>query len=523
MLDGSGSPWRYGDIGVRDGKIAAIAAAHPGRASVFAEAPVRNGTLDATGFVVAPGFIDMHSHSDLSLITNPTCDGKILQGVTTEVIGQCGFSAAPLTERTLAQLKAALGETGEADVAWRSLGEFAGHVQSRGASVNVAALVGHGTIRTAVMGFEARLPTEGELNAMRAMVKDAMEDGAFGLSTGLIYTPGSYSDTGEVLELAKAAAEYGGIYFTHMRSESRGLLKALEEATGIGRDAGLSVQISHMKCAGAAQGLAEEYLAAVEAARESGIDVTGDQYPYTAGATGLSALLPPWAHEGGEERMVERLLDPGTRIRLKEDMGRSFPGWDNDFQNVGFEKILVAACKDASMVGLTVQEIAGQNGNDPHETLFDILGEKDPGAGMVVFFMTGEDVVRIMKHEAVMIGSDAGAGKIEADKPGHPRAFGTFPRVLGPYVRNGTLTLPKAVFKMTGLPASKLGLQDRGLIREGFAADLVVFHPDAVADRATYQKAQYPAGILHVLVNGNLVVKDGAHTGARPGRFLKRS
>ena len=522
VLDGTGSPWRYMDIGVKDGRIAALVRASPGQPSLLDGVPARDGTLDATGLMAAPGFIDMHSHSDLTLITNPTSDGKVLQGVTTEVIGQCGFSAAPLTERTAVALKATLGETADIDAKWRSFGEFADRVQSQGASANTVGLVGHGTVRTIVMGFKAALSTEEELEAMKALVEGAMQDGAFGFSSGLIYTPGSYSDTREVLELARVAARYHGIYFTHMRSESGGLLKAVSEAVDIGRGAGIPVQISHMKCAGAAQGLAKEYLAAVETARECGIDVTGDQYPYTAGATGLAALLPPWAHEGGGERMVERLLDPATRVRLKSDMQRSLPGWDNDFQNIGFDKILVAASKDESIVGHSLQEIADERGGDPYETLFDILGKTDPGSGMVIFLMTDEDVKEIMRHETVMIGSDAAAGKVERGRAGHPRAFGTFPRVLGPFVRNGTLTLPQAVFKMTGLPAAKLGLQDRGLLREGFAADLVLFDPNAISDRATYQKAEYPVGISHVLVNGCFVVKDGVHTGAKPGRFLRR-
>lgn len=542
VLDGTGAPWYYADIGIKDGKIAAVVRTNPGHPSPLIPVSGGAGTavgvadvtpggsassasvLDATGLVVSPGFIDMHSHSDLSLLGVPTSDSKTMQGVTTEVIGQCGFSASPMTSEAIGSLKAILGDTGGIKVDWLTFGEYADRVRSAGTSVNVAGLVGHGTVRTAVMGFRAAAPGPDELETMKRLVEGAMLDGAYGVSTGLIYTPGSYSDTAEVTALAKVAAEHGGTYFTHMRSESRGLMTAVAEAIGIGRDAGMPVQISHLKCAGAARGSSAKLLAAIDMAREQGIEVTADQYPYTAGATGLSAMLPPWVHEGGSERMKARLLDPGTRARIRADMGVSLPGWDNDFGTVGFDSVLITKCADSSLEGRTVQQVADSLGRDPYETLFDILGRTDPGTSMVVFMMTDEDVRTIMAHEAVMIGTDATGCVAGSGGVPHPRTFGTFPRVLGQCAREqGVISLARAVFKMTGFPAAKLGLQDRGLLREGFAADITVFDPETVADTATYQASKYPVGVSHVLVNGQFVVKDGAHTGARPGRFLKKS
>lgn len=523
VLDGTGSPWYYADIGIKDGRIAAVVRTNPGHPSPLASGAGATPVLNAEGLVVSPGFIDMHSHSDLSLLGNPTSDSKTMQGVTTEVIGQCGFSAAPVTAEGMGSLKAILGENKGVDVNWRSFADYAGRVQSAGTSVNVAGLVGHGTVRTAVMGFKAALPDPEELAAMKRMVEEAMRDGAFGFSTGLIYTLGSYSDTAEVTALAEVAARYGGTYFTHMRSESRGLLAATAEAIGIGREAGMPVQISHLKCAGAARGSSAKLLAAIDSARDEGVEVTADQYPYTAGSTSLAAMLPPWVHEGGKERMKARLLDPGTREKIKADMGGSLPGWDNDFCNVGFDSVLVSKCTDTTLEGRTVQDVADSLGRDPYETLLDILAKTDIGTGMVVFMMLDEDVRQMMVHEAVMVGTDATGIAAGTGGVPHPRTFGTFPRVLGQYVREqGVLSLAKAVFKMTGFPAAKLGLQEHGLLRQGFAADIVVFDPMTVADRATYQGSEYPAGIPHVLVNGQFVVRDGAHTRARPGRFLKK-
>lgn len=522
VIDGTGAPWYYADLGIAGDRITAIARTRPGDVSPLATAAAE--VIDARGRVVSPGFIDMHSHSDLTLLGNPTADSKVMQGVTTEVIGQCGVSASPISAERAAEVQALLGEDGIA-VDWRRFSEYAARVESLGMSVNVAGLVGHGTVRMDAMGFRQAAPTQDELAVMRRLVEEAMDDGAFGFSTGLIYTPGSYSTTDEVVELAKAAARHGGTYFTHMRSESRGLLAATNEAITIGREAGMPVQISHLKCAGAARGRSGELIELLASARAAGIEVTADQYPYTAGATSLAAMLPPWAHVGGQDEMRARLRDPETRRRMRSDMLGTLPGWENDFGSITFADVLIAGCADHALEGKCVQQVADERGQDAHDTMFDILADTDINTGMVVFMMKEEDVRAILAQEIVMIGSDSsGVAPRLGGKP-HPRSYGTFVRVLGEYAREQkVISLAQAVHKMTGLPAAKLGLQDRGLLREGFRADIVVFDPGTVIDRATYQDPhQFPAGIAHVMVNGRFTVRDGEHTGSRPGSFLRHA
>lgn len=466
----------------------------------------------------------MHSHSDFTLLTNPTSDSKVRQGVTTELIAHCGFSAAPMTDRSIGSLKAILGENEQLAIDWQSYEEYVEKVRQTGVSVNVAGMIGHGTVRMAVMGYEARKPSDAELAAMRALVKEAMEAGSFGISTGLTYTPGSYSETEEIIALAEVASACGGTYYTHMRSESRGLMASIREAIRIGREAHLPVQISHIKCAGAARGSSKEVIDLIESARREGIEITADQYPYLAGATNLAAVLPPWAHAGGQEALIERLNDPTERARMKQDMQGTLPGWDNDFGTVTMADVLIVGCKDTALEGKFVQEIADERGQDPYDTIFDLLGKVDIGTAMVIFMMTEDDVRYMMAQETVMIGTDAAGIAPWMDGKTHPRSYGTYARVLGQYVRDEkAISLAQAVFKMTGFPAAKLGLQDRGLLKEGFWADITIFDPETVADQASYTDPhQFPTGIPHVLVNGEFVVRDGHHTGARPGQFLTR-
>jgi len=523
VIDGTGSPWYYADIGLRGDRITAVVRSNPGRPGPLVGRARQ--VLDVQGLAVAPGFIDMHSHSDISILAYPTADSKVTQGVTTEIFGQCGYSAAPLTERSIGPVKAMIGtEDVAVDLDWQSFAEHAARIEARGTALNVAGLVGHGTVRMNVMGFEARRPSAEELDAMRTQVVEAMKDGAFGLSTGLIYTPGSYSETPEVIELARAAAEQGGIYFTHMRSEGRGLFKAVHEAITIGREARLPVEISHLKCSGPAQGSAPRLIETIQAARAEGIEVTADHYPYTAGATGLSALLPPWAHEGGPAELRQRLLDPAARARMKADMQGTLPGWDNDFATLPFSGVLIATCPDKSLEGRSVQDIARDWGKDVYDAVFDIL-LISLATGMVIFMMRDDDMRLLLTQEFVMVGSDTVSLALGAEGRQHPRTYGTFPRVLGQCVRDDKLiSLEQAVRKMTGSPAAKLGLKDRGLLREGLAADITIFDPATIADQATYADPnQFAAGVVHVLVNGRFTLKDGRPTGALPGRFLRRN
>jgi len=523
VIDGTGSPWYYADLGLIGERIAAVVKTRPGEPGHLVGRA--REVLDVGGLTVAPGFIDMHSHSDFTILVNPTADSKVMQGVTTEVIGQCGFSAAPLTERATGLVKGVLGaEEAKAEVNWRGFADYAARVEAQGSAVNLAGVIGHSTVRMGVMGFEARQPNETELDQMRDLISQAMRDGAFGFSTGLIYTPGSYSKPPEVVALARAAAEHGGLYFTHMRSEARGLFEAVDEAINVGREAHMPVQISHLKCAGAAQGSAPRLIATIQAARAEGIEVTADQYPYTAGSTGLSALLPPWVHEGDQEAMRRRLLDPAARARMKADMQGRLPGWDNDFGTIPFSDILIAGCADKSLEGRTVQEIAEAWGRDPYETTFDILATIGLSTDIVIFMIREDEAKRLMSQEFTMIGSDASCTAPRFGGKPHPRTYGTFARVLGQWARDDQVfSLAQAVRKMTGFPAGKLGLQDRGLIHEGFAADITVFDPTTVADRATYTEPhQFPSGIVHVIVNGRFAVRDGRPTGALPGKFLRR-
>jgi len=523
VFDGTGSPWQWADVGIKDGKVASIVPACPGeKSSLLQKAPV---VIDAKGQVVTPGFIDMHTHSDLPLVINGTADSKIMQGVTTEVIGQCGNSPAPITDEALPSIKSsAKGMPIEWN--WRSYGEFLDVLAQNGTSVNVVGMVGHGTIRMVTMGFAERPPTAEELEDMKRLARESVEQGAFGMSTGLIYTPGSYSETPEVVAISEVVREAGGLYFTHLRAEGEKVLTAIDEALEIGKKAKIPVQISHLKAFGLARGNGEKIIAKLNKAREDGIDVTADQYPYIASSTGLSAFLPPWAHEGGREKIVERLKDRATRKRIYDDMQRALPDWPNDFR-LPWQDVQIASCAEQKFIGKRIQEIADSHGKDAYEMAFDILAEIDPATSVVIFGMDEDDVSHIMKSDLVVVGSDGSClnpvGPLGKGQP-HPRNYGTAARVLAHYVRDKKiLTLPEAIRKMTAQSASRLGLKDRGQLREGFAADIVVFDPAAVKDNATFEKPhQFASGVNYVIVNGEVVVKEGKHTMARPGKILHR-
>lgn len=509
IIDGTGNPWYHGDVGINGDII------------VEMDRNLKGGkTIEAKGHIVAPGFIDIHSHSDMPILIDPMAQSKIRQGVTTEVIGQCGGSGAPMYESYREYRKTfnrnMVPEDFEFD--WTTMSSYMERLERQGTAVNIAPVVGHGTVRANVLGYENREPTDSELEAMRGHVRDALEDGAWGMSTGLIYPPSVYGKQPEITELAKVVAEYDGVYFSHIRGEGETLLEAITEACEIGLDSGTPVQIAHFKASGVKNwGKTKESLALVEKYRGMGVDVTFDQYPYIASSTGLTALLPHWAHEGGATKMLEALKDPVRLAKIKEDLRLNY-SWD---------KILVTSAKNNPQYnGKNIQAIAEMMNLDPFDAYVKLLILENTQVPSVMFGMHEDDVRRVMQSPYGMVGSDGSAvsptGIWENTVP-HPRLYGTFPRVIGHYVREGVIPLQEAVRKMTGAPAQKLGFKDRGLLREGYKADITVFNPDTVNDDATFTNPQqYPTGIPYVMVNGKLVVSGGEHTGVLPGRALRK-
>jgi N-acyl-D-amino-acid deacylase len=515
VYDGTGAPWVRADVGVIGDRIAAIGnlrRAHALR------------SIDAEGLCVSPGFIDIHSHSDITVLVNPKAESKIRQGVTTEVVGQCGSSPAPINDRSRPLAEAMAREYG-IEFPWSTMAEYAAAVSAAGPSVNIVPVVGHSAIRAAVMGMDRRPPTAEELGEMMHLVRLAMEDGARGFSSGLIYPPSSYADSDELASICGVVAMYDGIYMTHMRNESEGLLESVDETLAVGRQSGVRIQISHHKAVGRPNwGLQRESLRRMEAARARGVDVTADQYPYLASSTGLSSVIPAWAHEGGPAKMLQRIADPEISVRLRREIEAAHAARGAEWSDLFISSVSVPELKQWE--GMNIAEIAAARAVDPVTAVFDLLlGGKY--VGQVRFGMCEEDVREIMAHPLVMIGSDGSClatyGPLSAGKP-HPRNYGTFVRVLGKYVReDGVLRLAEALRKMTSLPASRMRLEDRGILRPGFAADVTVFDADQVGERATYvDPHQYAAGIKAVVVNGRVTVEDGEHTGAGAGRVLVR-
>jgi len=520
IIDGAGNPWHKADIGIAGGRIRSI-----GRLDGSAREKI-----DAEGLVVTPGFVDMHSHSDLQLLVNPLAESKIRQGVTTEVIGNCGSSPAPLNEYTREEERKDAGELAKKiDWDWLSFDDFLRKMQRSGVALNVAPLVGNAAVRTMVMGFEARKPTPSELAKMKALTARCMEEGAFGLSTGLIYSPSCYAKTSEIIELCKVVARYGGIYASHIRGEGDPLTSSVREAITIGKEARIPVEIAHHKAAGKRNwGKVTKTLAMIQEARDHGVDVTCDVYPYTAGATGLAAGIPSWAHEGGMDKLIERLKDPKTRLRIRREILKGIQGWENLIGTAGPENIMITSSeKHRNYQGKRISDLAKAKRKDPLNFIFDLLIEETGRVGIVLFMINEDDMRKVLSSEFSMIGSDAAAqapyGVLGRAKP-HPRSYGTFVRVLGKHVREeGLLSLPEAIRKMTSLPARKIGLWNRGLVRVGNWADLVVFDEDTVGDKATYMNPhQYPAGIKYVIVNGKVVIKGKRHRKILPGKVLRR-
>jgi N-acyl-D-amino-acid deacylase len=509
VLDGTGNPWFHADIGVKGDKIADI-----GRIDDAEK------TIDAQGHIVAPGFIDIHSHSDFPVLIDPLAQSKIRQGVTTEAIGQCGNSAAPMNnavkEYREEYQSSRVPESFVYD--WDTMDSYFKRLEKTGAAVNIAAVVGHGTVRQCVMGYENREPTSSELDEMRKLVDEAMRDGAWGMSTGLIYPPSVYGKQPEITELAKIVADYDGVYFSHIRGEADTLIAAVTEACEIGKDSGTPVQIAHFKASGKDNwGKTKESLSLVEKYRSMGVDVTFDQYPYIASSTGLTALLPHWSQEGGAAKLMEYLKNPEMRKKMAGELRLNYE-WTG---------VLVTNAKNNPQYnGKNLQEIAEMMDKPPLDAMYDLLILENTQVPSVMFGMDEADVRRVMKSPNMMVGSDGSAiapTGIWANNVPHPRLYGTFPRVIGYYVREGVLSLQEAVRKMTGAPAQKLGFKDRGLLREGYKADITVFNPDTVEDVATFTDPQrYPKGIPYVVVNGEVVVEKGEHTGKLPGRALRK-
>lgn len=516
VIDGTGSPGRRLDVGVKNGRIAAMGVNLQEAAQIV---------IAADGMVVAPGFIDTHSHSDLALLANPHLEEKIRQGITTEILGQDGLGVAPVyTEEAKAMLREHLrGLLGSPDLdwGWASFEEYLKFYYRKGIVLNVGALVSHGALRIAVMGMEDRLASTEELGEMKRLLAEAMEAGAMGISTGLIYPPCNYADRNELVELAKVVARYDRVFVVHVRNEADNLLEAQQEMIDLARASGVRLHISHLKTIGKKNwSKVGTSLATLEAARKSGLTITADQYPYIAGSTSLSACLPPWAMAGGPQAMASRLKDPVERQRIKDAFKHPIPNWLNRGETEGWENVIVASVGsgDPSVIGKSVATLAAERAQDPVDVIMDIVLAEENRATMVCFQNSEESLTQVMQRPWVMVATD---GILGTGKP-HPRLYGTFPRVLGRYVREqGLLTLEEAVRKMTGLPAATFGLTDRGVLKEGLAADVVVFDPEKVIDCATFEEPkQWPKGINYVLVNGELVFTEGEITGALPGQVL---
>lgn len=510
VVDGTGNPWFWADVAIQGDKVVAVGKVE-GRA---------RREVEAAGRLLTPGFIDAHSHSDASLLVDPAAESKVRQGVTTEVIGNCGFSLAPLTEVARHLIAREVQEL-EVELGWSSLGGYLAALRRSGTAVNVVPLVGQGTVRRCVLGEEDRKPTSEELAEMIGLVEQALAEGAHGLSTGLVYPPGCFTETEELIALCRPLREAGGVYTSHIRDEGDGLVEAVTEAIEVGVKAGVPVHLSHHKAAGPSNwGRVEVTLRMLEEARSKGQDVTCDVYPYTAASTGLSALLPHWVLAGGEQEMVWRLSSLAVAEKIGQEVAEEVS------KRGGWGRIVLAHLRppDHALVGLTVEEAARSRGLAEWELVRELLMRQGKEAEMVRFLMCEEDVAAVLRSPYSMIGSDAMArsprGVLGRGKP-HPRSYGAFPRVLGRYVRAGVLTLPEAVRKMTSFPAARFGLQGRGLIAAGFFADLVLVDPDRLEDCADYQEPhRFPQGVDWVVVNGVPVVEEGVQQEVLPGRVL---
>jgi len=522
IIDGTGSPWYSGDIGVRAGKIAAI-----GR---LIDAP-RKQTIDARGQVVAPGFIDMLGQSEWTLLIEPSLPSKIFQGITTEVTGE-GESIAPLTDDMI-KADHEFHEHYRLKVTWHSLAEYFQRLEKQGIGINFATYVGAAQVRRLVLGVDDKQPTPAQLDQMRKLVRDAMRDGAMGVSSALIYPPATFAKTPELIALAQEASKYGGLYATHIRNEGDTIIEALDEAFQIGREAKIPVEIWHLKAAGKPNwGRMPEIVAKISSARAEGLDVTADTYGYPASFNGLAAYVPPWAHDGGTAKMIERLKDPATRARIRDEMLKPSKDWENEWLSTpGPEAILIGVVNNPklkSLQGKNLAQIAAEWKKEPLEAFFDLLIEDQGFVQAARFSMSEPDVALGVQQPWVSFDNDSQGtspeGRLGAQHP-HPRAYGTFPRILRKYVREEKkLTLEDAIRKMTSLPAQRMRFTDRGVLKSGMWADIVIFNPETIRDLATFDKPnQLSEGMDYVLVNGVPVIAHGQQTRALPGKVLRNA
>lgn len=521
IVDGSGAPWYRSDVAIHDGKIVSIGKTIQQKAKQI---------INAHNLVVSPGFIDIHSHDDLHVLENPLMDVKLRQGVTSIVVGNCGFGLYPVLEKNknlfYEYSTGLFGESDKKEMGYESLEKFFSALINYGMTINVASLVAHGVLRVSVMGFEKRKPTEDELQMMKELLRESLRNGAVGMSFGLIYAPGAYADTEELIELSKVVSEEGGIISSHIRNESNFLIEAIEEMLTIARVANVSLEISHLKASGKQNfGKGKEAIRLIAKAKmEEGIDVTFDQYPYSAGSTTGTILLPPWALEGGMEKMLERIRNKEIRKQIKKDIVEGIPDspWVTMWKLIGWENVMICSVNkwgNKKYEGNNVKDISKQIRKDPFDFYLDLLDDEDGRIMIITFQQDKEDLEAIMTHDLQMFGSD---GLPLKGKKAHPRLYGTYPRVLGTYVRkNNLLSLERAIFKMTYMPANRLGLLDRGLIRPGMAADITILNKDTIADLSTYTDPSVnPKGIEIVIVNGVIVLENESFTGAYSGQPL---
>lgn len=511
IIDGSGNPWFKGDVGISNEKVAGL-----GKLQSYEAKRI----IDANGLLVLPGFVDVHTHTDTSFLVNPKADSKILQGITTEIVGNCGSSMAPVTELGKSFEYRKMDELG-LEYDWNSVAEYLVRLENGGIPVNFGTLIGHGTIRASVMGYEARAPSSSELDQMKDLVEQGMKDGAYGLSTGIKYAPGVYADTKEIVELSKVMAKYGGLYATHIRNQGIGLIESVDESITIGREAGVPVHIAHLKVKGRMNwGKSLNMLRVIDQARDEGIDVTFDQYPYIAGSTGAFAITPKWAREGGVDSFLERLKDPEQRKMIEQGVTEQ-EDW------TGSQKLLV--CKfdpNPSYEGKSIAEIAEIRGTTRQAAMCDLLIEAGGTVPLILLFGWDKDIETIMRHHAMMVGSDgsslANYGVLGKGKP-HPRNYGAFTHFLRRYVlKKGLMSLEDGIRRMTSFPAKRFSLSGRGLLQEGSYADITVVDSKTLIDTATFQDPhQYSRGIEYVLVNGSLAVEKGEYNGSQSGKILR--
>ncbi len=517
IYDGLGNPGKVADIAIRNDKIFMIG-----------ENLGRNRAariIEANGMAVSPGFIDMHTHTDIGLIANPLAESHIRQGITTEISGNCGSSPFPVADEIYEELKKVIKDEYDIDLNWRDINGFFQRLEEKGMALNYVTLLGQGDLRGKVVGFNDQPATKEQITQMKLLLDENMKAGAWGLSTGLEYAPGSYANTEEIIELCHVVATNNGIYATHMRDEGDTLLEAMDEAIRIAREAGVSTQISHFKVAYPRNwDKIDAAINRIDKAKDEGLPIMADRYPYIAGSTGLSLYFPLWARQGTTKDFIARLKDPDLDERFRSharEQEEKIGSWET------IRICSVSTDKNKHLEGKNILEAAAEAGKDTYDFMRDLLIEEENQVGMITFMMKEENLQRILAHPNVSIGSDGSAvapyGVLHKGKP-HPRFYGTFPRVLGKYVREEKImTLPEAIRKITSVPADKFGFSGRGRIVEGYFADLVVFDPDRVIDRATWEDPhQYPEGIEYVVVNGKVAVEGGETTGALPGRILKK-